>query len=94
MERGDRVLHFDLRELLRDHPCDGPEARAFAEGYGLDGAPRVLREAESLLLPCSFDLVRRARDRAPDRPVEERHDLLGLIGRIARSAEASAGRAC
>lgn len=75
---------FDLRELLRGHAPEAPEARAFADGLGpgVDAA-RLFREAESLLLLTSFDLCRWARDRAPDRLAAKTAELRRLLARIA-----------
>jgi hypothetical protein len=70
----------DARELLRSHPPNGPETRAFAAGCG--GGPALLRRAEDLALLCAFDLVHRARDRAPERLAEK----LAAFHRLARLA--------
>lgn len=86
------VPHFDMRELLREHPAAGPEARAFASGYGLGRRGEgVLRQAEGFLLLCSFDLLRWARDRAPDRIEAKRRDLLDLMRRIEPGVIGAAG---
>jgi Ser/Thr protein kinase RdoA (MazF antagonist) len=59
------VPHYDFIELLRDHAVDGLEVRAFMDGYGLTPSAGLMREIESLLLLCTFDVMRWARDRKP-----------------------------
>ena len=77
------VPHFDFRELLRSHASESAAVQAFMCGYGIaDEATVLLREVESILLLCSFDLVRWARARVPDQLDRTTTDFHELAGRI------------
>ncbi|GAB5387410.1 MAG: hypothetical protein Alpg2KO_03780 [Alphaproteobacteria bacterium] len=69
---------YDLWEVLRQHGPDSPECAAFLEGLGIcDRDDQIQKTCQALdvLLLCAFDLMRWARDRAPDKLLIKRRDF-------------------
>ena len=77
------VPHFDFRELLRKHAVDSLEVRSFLAGYDGDFDEAVLlSEVNDLLLLCAFDLIRWARDRAPDQLQVKTEEFRKLVDQL------------
>jgi Ser/Thr protein kinase RdoA (MazF antagonist) len=75
--------HYDFVELLRMHKRNSLEVQAFIDGYGLkEDSEALLDEVEIVLALCHYDLIRWARDCAPEEVDAKTADFLRLANRI------------